>query len=357
MTAVDQWSWWRAACNGTIGPIREAEPQSGFFRDHTGEPVAIWRAEDGSVIALVGAESFHHPVKQGKIWLSVAKHPVSKSAYDFRIASGGWPADLPPVASASAVRGAGDNSGSLSDYDRMRAEILGDVAEAEAYYARRAVDTKDEADKAQDWGDRLVKASRAADAARLKENEPLRAQIAENDKKWKAIVDPALSRGNTLRGLADAWGKAETARLQKEAQEKARQEWQAEQDRIAAERRQREAGAAAHAVQQEHVDADGVIHDDPKVMAELPLSPPPPLVAPPPKVMVGTGTYGNRRSVKTTAPETATITDLSAAAAFYAAQKHPELVALVQKLADRAIKARAEIPGVRFSWQKNTEAA
>lgn len=343
--ADPRYDWWRAALKGTIGPVQEAHPQAGFYRHYMGPPVAIWY--DGeTVMMLLDGEPVEDAVKRGKVWLQVVKGAVTKAAYDERVKTGSWPSDLPELPSQAvkteeteAARGPGDNSGDLDTYQRMRAEILGDVADAEAFFAKNKITDKPLADKAEDWGARLVKSSREAEKARLAENEPLRRQIEENDKKWKAISGPALVRGEQLRAAAAAWGKAEVARIQKEREAAAE-----------AVRKAREA-QAAH-------DADGVVPEpEPEPEPEL-LLPPPPPVAPPPKLMLGTGASGNRRSVKTAAPETATITDLVAAASFFAKQQHPELLALVQKLADRAIKARAEIPGIRFSWQQaKTEAA
>lgn len=368
MAADPQFDWWRAALKGTIGPMQEANPQSGFYRHYVGAPVAIWRT-GSDVTMLLDGMPVEDAIQRGKVWMQVAKHPVSKKDYDARTASGDWPSALPPVPTPvtktedtpAAERGPGDNSGDLDTYQRMRAEILGDVAEATAFFAKTKITDKPLADKATDWGARLVKFAREAEKARLAENEPLRKQIEENDKKWKAISGPALTKGEELRAAADAWGKAEVERIRKEQEEERRKQWEAEQAEI---RRQRAEAAAAEAKRREEeagrAAAAGVTiapEPEPEPLPELPLAPPPPPVAPAPKLMLGTGTNGNRRSVKTSAPETATIVNLEAAAAFFARQSHPEVVALVQKLADRAIKARAEIPGIQFSWQTKTEAA
>lgn len=362
--ADPQFDWWRAAKNGSFGPMQEANPQSGYYRHYIGTAVAIWR-DGGNLIMWMNGEPVDDPIQRGKVWLQVARHPVDKKDYDARIATGEWPSALPEIPSAAqktevteqapAVAGPGDNSKDLDTYQRMRAEILGDVAEAEAFFAKNAIADKALADKATDWGDRLVKSAKQADDARLAENAPLRRQIEENDKKWQGIIGPARVRGAALRTNAEAWGKAEIARLQKEAAAEAQRKWEAEQAEL---RRQRdlarEAEQKRRAEELAKADADGVLPEPDPIPApepELPLAPPPPPVAPPPKLMLGSGTSGNRRSVKTAAPETASIVDLKAAAGFYASQNHPDLIALIQKLADRAIKARAEIPGIRFSWQ------
>lgn len=370
MAADPQFDWWRNARKGIFGPMQEANPQSGYYRHYAGPAIGIWRNDgDGKLNMQIDGVDIPEGVQRGKTWLQVAKSPVAFADYKHRVDTGEWRSDLPPVAAPTikteetetAARGPGDNSGDLDTYQRMRAEILGDVAEATAFFAKTKITDKLLADKATDWGARLVKFAREAEKARLAENEPLRRQIEENDNKWKAIRDPALSKGEELRAAADAWGKAEVERIRKEQEEERRKKWEAEQAEI---RRQRAEAAAAEAKRRDEeaarAAAAGVTiapEPEPEPLPELPLAPPPPPVAPAPKLMLGTGANGNRRSVKTSAPETATIVDLEAAAAFFARQKHPEIVTLVQKLADRAIKARAEIPGIQFSWQTKTEAA
>lgn len=361
---TNQWTWWRAALDGSIGPIMESKPESGYYRHFIGAGVAIWRDGENILMLLDGAPIDDH-VQQGKVWLQVARNPVRFADYDARMKNGSWPSSLPEVPTVAqktedtpaAERGPGDNSGDLDEYQRMRAEILGDADEAAAWLHRTKIATKPDADKAHDWGQRLSKAAKSADKARLAANEPLRRQIEENDKKWHAIIGPARERSAVLIKAAEDFGKAEVARIQKEQAEAARKKWEAEQAELKRKREEEAAArAAAAAAQGEQPDADGVLPPEP--VQELPLAPPPPPVAPPPKLMLGTGTEGNRRSVRTKAPETATIVDLAAAAQFFAAQQHPELVALIQKLADRAIKARAKVPGIRFSWeQPATEAA
>lgn len=362
----NQWTWWRAALEGTIGPVMEAKPESGYYRHFIGTAVGIWREGDKIAMLLDGVP-IEDTVQQGKVWLQVARNPVSFADYSARMGTGAWPSTLPELPTAAqktedtpaAERGPGDNSGDLGTYERMRRDVLGDAEEAAAWQHRTPIKDKPAADKAMDWGQRLTKAAKAANEARLAENEPLRRQIEENDKKWNAIIGPARERGAALTKAAEDWGKAEVARIQKEKADEARKKWEAEQAEL---RRQREEAAEAarkaRAAQAEQPDGDGVLPPEPEPEQELPLAPPPPPVAPPPKLMLGTGSEGNRRSAKVSAPETATITDIKAAAAFYAGQDHPELVALIQKLANRAIKARATIPGIRFSWeQPATEAA
>ena len=362
-----QWNYWRSALAGTFGPIREAEPQSGYYRHFTDSGVAIWRLADGTLTMHVNGAPIEDPVAIGRTWIESAKRPVQHKEYLTRASTGAWPSTLPPLKSKQIrtedteqepERGPGDNSNDLDAYQQMRADVLGDIAEAQAYYARNKISDKPSADKASDWADRLIKASKAADKARLAENEPLRRQIEENDLKWKAVIGPASTQGNLLRKMADDWGKAEVERLRKIAEDEAKRKWEEEKaERLRVFEEQQAKARAEREAQALQEEAAGVppTPDEPEPTLDLP--PPPKPVIPEPKVMLGSGQSGNRRSVKTAAPETATIIDLEAAAAFYAQQRHPDLIALVQKLADRAIKARASVPGIKFSWENKSEAA
>lgn len=361
---ADQWDWWRAALEGKIGPVREAEPQSGFFRHYIGTPVAIWRDGDVLTVLLDGDVVEGRP-QQCKVWLQVAKGAVSKAAYDARVASGEWPSDAPEIAPPASVKaevaeaatetsasertvGPGDNSGDLDEYTRMRTEVLGDVAEARAYYARNKIENKDAADRAMDWSTRLVKAAREADKARLRENEPLRKQIAENDAKWKAISDEAAVVGRHLESLATEWGRAEAARLQKEAADRAR----AEQERLREEaRKQREAAEAAE--RERRAEAGGDHDADGVVLADPPQDDPEPMLLPPvvveaPKVMLGSGRAGNRRGVTADSGtrKVPVITDLEAAAKFLAETRNKDLIDLVLRVGGKVAKAGGTFPGV-----------
>ncbi len=362
-----QWTWWRAALGGTIGVVQESAPQSGYYRHFTDVGVAIWRANDGMIKMHVDGQPIEDPVAIGRNWIQSAKNPVTRADYMMRVEKGEWPSNLPALKSKQVrtedteqepERGPGDNSNDLDAYQQMRADTLGDIAEAQAYYARNKITDKASADKASDWGDRLIRASKAAEKARLAENEPLRRQIEQNDLKWKSIVGPAETQGKLLRKLADDWGKAEVERLRKIAEEEAKRKWEAEKaERLRVFEEQQAKARAEREAQAVQEEAAGVPPTPDELEPTLDLPPPPKPIIPEPKLMLGSGQSGNRRSVKTTAPETATIVDLEAATAFYAQQQHPDLIALIQKLADRAIKARASVPGIRFSWETKTEAA
>lgn len=358
-----QWDFYFAGLKGTIGPVMESNPQLGYYRHFKGDAIAIFTHGD-QLWFLKGNEPIDDPVERGKLWLGCAKSPVTKKVYDERIKDGHWPQDAPPIkasndapvaeqapAAEAAQPGPGHNAGELDTFRKMREEILGDVSEAKAYYAKNKITDKSAADRATDWAGRLSKAAKRADAERKLEKQPLLDAIKELDTRWNSVIDAAKTQSEIVDDLAQAWGRAETERLRKIAEEEAAKKWQEDQEKLQAERERMAAERARLAAMNPATP--------PEPVEELPLAPPPPMpVVAAPKVMLGSGANANRRSVKAD-PDTATIVDLVAAAKYFADNDSPDLRDLIQKLANRAIKSRVAIPGIRFSWQsvKTTEAA
>lgn len=393
-TTIDQWEWWRSALAGRIGPISESNPQSGFYRHFKGVPVAIWRADDTIHCLMDGTVVITDLVDIGRVWLESAKSAITKDLYDHRVAAGHWPtgraavavtepaATEPAAASTTAAAGEtptveaalmvertpaavgpGHNvAGDLTGFKAMRAEILEQVAEVAAWQRKTKIETKPHADRAHDWGAEMTALARKADKAREAEKAPIWAELKAIEERWQGIIKPASASASALEQAAQAWGRAEAARLHAIAEAKRKEEWERAQAaaRKAAEeeatRRAAEA-AARRAAAPEHDPETGEVFESepvtqapaPEMVLDLPLP-----AAPPPKVMLGSGASGNRRAVKEP-PATATVLDLMAAAQHFAKVEQPELVALIQKLAGNAAKSRVLIPGVRFSWQSKAE--
>ena len=345
---------WVAAQQGNMLPVVEAEPGSGFWRIKSAGgiwlPVAIWR-EDDLVWVQVGKEEPNASVEfVQETWLRCAKHWVSEKNYRHVIATGSWlgdpPAPItdaappPPTPTEQAIanaqppeRGPGDNSGNLDAFQAMRAELLNDAAEAIAHFTRHPITTKDEADKCENWRKRIAASANAADEKRKAEKKPHQDAADAVDARYFPVIREAKAKAEKLRGLGDTWVRNEQERLRKAAEEEAR---------IERERRWAEDRATA-------LEAAPSLE-----IAEKPPADLPPPVVETPKVLIGTS--GTRRGA-TAAPATATITDLKAAALYYATQQNPELIELIQKLANRAAKAKATIPGCTMSWERSSSAA
>ena len=100
----DQFAWWRQAIAGTIGDVREDDPQPGFYRVAVSRirtaPRRSIRLHSGTtrtpVICAVSttAEEVADLGKQSRIWIACAKTPVPKASYDTKRKTGVWPDDV-----------------------------------------------------------------------------------------------------------------------------------------------------------------------------------------------------------------------------------------------------------------------
>lgn len=358
-------------------------PMQVWLEDRSGNRANIW--ESGlKLCGTIGTDPAT-PDQLARRWLG--SRYLSVDDRDFWFTNSKWPWDLPePVAAspakasdvefdavttavgdfglpdlaAPAAKGSvpGDNAGDAKSFQAMREQIRGEIAEAEVYFKRNPIKTKTDADLCENWRKRIWALSKEADQLRDKEKRPHDERAAEVQKRWKPLIDEAQAAARNLEQTADVWVKAEQRRLRDEAEKKAREEFEAEQKARAEARAKAE---KERAEQEARIAA--IAADNPAIAAELPELPdlppePEPVedfrpVIETPKVMIGT--TGNRRSAKS-GPATATIIDLKAAAAYFAGQNHPDMVALIQKLADKAAKARAEVPGIRMSWQASEAA-
>lgn len=359
-----EYLYYYEALAGRFGPIEESNPQSGFYRSGRGlgaEPVAIWR-QDGVLCMLRG----HRDVSSDlDVWVGCAKHPVRHEEYSSRLTEGRWPSDppeevpaaepivdkaRPPPAKIGSMQDPapmGHNSGDPNPFETQRAAIADQIAEARSYFHHNPIKTKTDADRCENWRQRIHAMAARFEEMRVAERRPLQEQLQAIQDRYlptlKEAESVAAARGELDR-LGQAWIRAERARLQQEAEAKARAEQEARRVAVEAERARLEA-------ERENLRRDDPVAFETSAAPELPLIPAesvPVVVAP--KVMIGTG--GTRRGVREE-PHTATITDLKALAAYYAGVNHPQLVELLQKLANNAARssARTALPGVVMSWE------
>jgi len=350
----DEYAWWRAALDGCIGPIVETEPMSGCYRFRRGagwEPVAIWW-ELGFLHVMIGQERVSGDVVNS-VWLACAKHPVSEEDYWHRFQTGRWPSDPPddvppqPVSNTDELPGPGHNSGDPDSFATMRAELEGDIAEARAYFARNPVRSKTDADKCENWRRRIYDAAKALDERRKAEKKPHQDAADAVDAQYFPVIRSAQEfsgRNGPLDKMGQGFIAAEQARLRKEAEERARAEHAACVAEAEAERKRLEEERAAK-LRDDPVAA----LTEPEPALPDPADIPPPVVEAP-KVMIGTGS--TRRGAQS-AQHTATINDPAKLAAHLVAQRHPDLMECLQKIANAAARSRARttLPGVTMSWE------
>jgi hypothetical protein len=374
-------------------------------------PMQIWLADESGTVVhkwqpglTIAGTINHQPVDGRRIidrWMGAK--PITKAANLFHKDTGKWPDEAeaiqvagetavakqaeieriaretaPPPISAklepvpepttSAVGSIpGHNSGETDSFTEMksesralvvfrnaRVELVADIAEAQAYYAKKPIAVKLDADKCENWRKRIAAAGKQADKLRREEKKPIELLLEEIDARWNPLIRDAKTQSDAMQAITDAWVKAEQKRLNDEAaaNAKAQLDKQREATRLANE-------AAAEQHRKEQAERDLLMKKDPIAAltspeiekpkpAPLPPVPEKLFVAPVAKVMIGTA--GARRSVKE-APATASITDLAKAVMHLVSVNDPELIKLVQKRADSAAKARSTFPGVFMSFQ------
>lgn len=306
------YTYWQNALKGDFGPIHEGDAQLGFFRKRTRRagpfvPVAIFMHE-GQIVALCDG----HQVDAAEIWSYVCQHPVAEEWYHTRINTGKWPDESEAVSQSLAPPPAGHNNPPEDE-----AEILkGQIDAATAGVAEYAEIGDDEtASKAQSLRSRLLELSRDADKKRETEKKPHLEAGKSIDAKFQPLVKAAKAAADTI---AKALGEHETRKARA-----------AEAARLEAERKRREAEAAARSAEE----------------SGKPAPPPPPVTEPEPMPAPTTsikGAYGRAASVKVA--KVATVTDIDAAFGFL--KTHKELVELISALAQRAVNAGYDVPGV-----------
>ncbi|MER9829206.1 hypothetical protein NKJ51_12565 [Mesorhizobium sp. M0134] len=316
---VDRWSWWLQALKGKFGPIHDGEPNQGYYRvrrkDGPWEPVAIWQEEDGTWLAYRNGKE----VRADDIWTWVCRNPISFEAYEKAMAGGGFD-DEPKQATI------GDNSGDADPFDALRIEYEGE-AELAREFLKAEVKSQADADKAGIWSKRLADISKRADGEREREKAPhLQASRAVDDK-WRPLVGDAKDMATSLKRHVEpfliAQKRAEEARARAAAEEAARLRREVDA-----------AAAAAHAGPQVDEKAEAERAELVRQAQEAEKAA---------EVQNATaGRTGARVALRT--DKRAKIVDFDACLA--ALKDRPEVIELVQSLANRAVKSGFALAGV-----------
>lgn len=324
---------------------RDGQPQCGFYKMRCGkdEPwsaVAIWPDDDGQLVAATGP-SFSEPIDAVRIWLSCAHHPVPEDAARHAAEHGRWPGEPPPMppiavepvsspADDDARRGIGGNLPPDDDgAESLLEQLLQQTREAEDWLRGAEVKTKEDADLAANWADRIHTLEKQIEPLRMARRRPLQDALDKIQATFAPRQDAAKRLIRSLRDAANRWVRAEEARLVAEARKKAEEE--ASRLRAEQERKLAEQGLPLEA------------------------APPPPAPKPiaTPKVMVG-GASGRRMGARR-APPTARIVEIEKVLLFF--KDNPDLVAVAQKLANKVVAMKGSVPGVEVVDPNEEEAA
>lgn len=325
---MSDYTYWQNALKGEFGAMHEGDPHPGFYRKRTSRagpfvPVAIWE-QDGKMVALVDGKE----ADAAEIWSYVCDKPVTEEQYRARVETGLWHDEDPAVTQSFMPPPApGDNNPPKDEAEVLEGQIDAAFANAADY-----ADIKDDetASRAQSARSRLLELSGQADKRREALKRPHLEAGKAIDGLWQPLVKKAKEAADAIRKAIAAhetrkFQESEKARL---AEEVARRRVEEERQRLLAEQ------LAAHP-------------EAPPPEPE-PIAPPPPPPAAPVQTTVR-GAYGRGAAVKEV--KRATVTDQDAAYAFL--KTHKELKELIAKLAQRAVDAGYEVPGVTVSVERD----
>lgn len=312
---------------------RDGQPQCGFYKmrrgkDEAWRPVAIWQGDDGALLAATGPY-FSELLDPVRIWLSCAHHPVPEDAARHAAEHGRWPGEPPPMPEVvlgtasphqdDARMGIGGNLPPEDDgTETLLEQLLDQTRAAEDWLRNTEIKTKEDADTAANWADRLRDLNKKIEPLRRQRRKPLEDMLEKIQALFAPRQQAAKKAIDALTAAAQQWVRREQARLAEEARRKAEEEA----------RRLREEQARKLAEQGLPLEA------------APPPPPPKPVVAP--KVMVG-GASGRRMGTRK-APPTAHIVDIEKVLIFF--KDHPDLVAAAQKLANKVVAMKGTVPGV-----------
>jgi hypothetical protein len=311
---ADEFQFWRDALAGKSPPMDANTPQPGYYRKRAHKsgpwiPVAIWR-KNGDLVARVGDKWD----SASEIWTWVAGNPVSKNDAKYAFENGNiWPTDTESI--ANYPPGNMDSKTELLAIIDQARTWAKDPPEPDAI-------TKDVADLAANFDDRVVSVEKAAKVQRDEEFKPILQEIERLKKlqsdlkiskaEWKDLFDKVPKARGVLKDVYVTWQRHQSlaggdtkcggqyanrksyivkndplhpdtikAREAAEAAEleraKAAKRVQDELDRKAEEKRQADILAEAERIKKEKAERpvpEPVAEPD-QVPQELPLSPPP----------------------------------------------------------------------------------
>lgn len=311
---TDDFTWHENALKGIRGPIHDGEPQSGFYRqrrqDKTYEPVAYWKdTATGEQRCHINGKSVDID-RMMHVWPFASANPISAEAYWHRIDTGQW---LDNDASAAESAKGPEIDPATDPVGSMRAEIEKARTGLPAY---KAIDSDEQAAKAQTLRSALTALSGKAEKARKAEKEPHLEASRRVDAKWQPLVKIAQEGADDIRGELGKWEDIKRENARRAAEDTRKLEEQAARD-----------------AQFENAKP-GLIHKEPPA----PVTPIVPNTPPPSTRIKG----ASGRAASVTIKRIVTAIDLDAAWKQFAGM--PEVYNLFMDLAQKAVDAGIDCP-------------
>jgi len=325
---IPNYTYWREALAGKKPKMFVDCPELGFYRKGVyvkepnvrskrvgWTPVAIFLGPDKAIVACVGQfGSDKHLTDRDQInelWSYVAANPISEAWYRTVAERGeGWPDSHD---AAPALPNEPQPAAEQSPAEKIAAAVKADIALIAKY---KAIDSDEMSSKARSLQNKLLDSRGAAGKAYDAANRPLLDQQKALREIWFPIRDEADAG---VKELAAAMGKWEDAK------------------RAAAKLAQEAADKAAR----EHAEAVRKAEE-----ANKPAPPPPAEVkpnTPAPSAQIRGGA-GRAASVKLEK----FVTEIDAAKVFESFKTNADVIELLTKLAEKAIRAGLDVPGAKF---------
>lgn len=336
VSIVERWQWYQDALKdpANIGspelPIHANEYQLGYFRcrrkDSQWEPVGIYPGEDGVVVGLRNGK----PVSDIQdLFLWACRHPISYEAYIKALDGGGFE-DEPEKAP-----GLGHNSGEADPFDALTVEYVGEKEMVEDFL-KKPVKTQNDANKLAIWKDRLSKIKSKATALHKAEKQPFLDGGRAVDSKWRGLKEEPDAIIEKVRLHVKPFFD-EQKRAEEDRQRKAREE------AAKAQRAADEAAAKARALndQQNTVEREAARQAAEEAAAKARQAEKDAEAR-----KVSAGRTGARMGLRT--EKVGVVTDYQKAAAALVVMKHPDMVDVIDKLAQRAAKAGMPFDGMEI---------
>lgn len=335
---VDPYAFWRKALKLGGGRqltreqaaslvIHENEPKVGFYRTRNSRgpdnPVAIW-FENDKLVALEG----DNPVDPVDVWSWCCRWPVSEDDYWMAREKKVWPDDPPAPPSI------GHNMPTDDPHEAAKLEFEGEKEIAQDFL-KKPITTQQQADQAAVWAKRLTELHNRVEKMFRAKKDPIveEGRRVDEEFRWRQEIKELAT---ALKRHQDAWLR-EQERLEQERQRKAREEAE-RKAREAEEARRKAEEAAMSEEERERILEEAKRKAEEAAAAEREAQ----------ARKVQSGRTGAKVSLRTYV--SARIVDYDKAVE--GLKDHPDMRALVEQLANRAVKAGITIPGVERVEEK-----
>jgi hypothetical protein len=219
MTKENDWDWWQRKLAGEPVEMNPDTPHAGFYRKphkeeygarKTFTPVAYWWAQpeddDGNPIGpwelrcRIGDMDVT-PQRGQELWTMVGNHPVTEEAYRGVAEDGGlWPDEH------ELVPMGGDNIAPEDlSFEGLRDKIEDLAREAKERIEGPPIKDQDEADRVANLADRLAELCKIAEEQRKEEKRPYDEGMKAVQKKWAPLLVLAETYKNLKYKLLTPW--------------------------------------------------------------------------------------------------------------------------------------------------------